>query len=121
MAIRTQTLKDPQWLALPRGVYQLLGHLKQTLSKPSLVEASRFVMKFFYNMGRAKGETMTSWVTRHAEALWEASQALRKVQRGYGGEGQGKAQKAKDQREYNYYQTLSEANSGPFRDDGKKA
>jgi hypothetical protein len=68
-------------------------------------------------MGRAKlkGETMTRWVTRHAEALWEASQALRKVQREYGGENQ----KAKDAWEYDYYQTPSEANSGPFRDDGK--
>ena len=75
VAIRTQTLKDPQWLAHPSG------YLEQTLSKPSLVEASRFVMKFFYNMERAKGETMTSWVARHAEALWEASQALRQVQR----------------------------------------
>ena len=119
VAIRTQTLKDPQWLAHPRGVYQLLGYLEQTLSKPSLVEASRFVMKFFYNMGRAKGETMTSWVTRHAEALWEASQALRKVQREYGGEGTGKTQKAKDAWEYDYYQAPSETNSGPFRDDGK--
>ena len=86
------------------------------MSKPSLVEASRFVMKFFY---RAKGETMTGWVTRHAEALWEASQALRKVQREYGGEGTGKTQRAKDAWEYDYYQAPSEAHSGPFRDDGK--
>ena len=28
---------------------------------------------------------MTEWVARHAEALWEASQAMRKVQKEYGG------------------------------------
>ena len=27
---------------------------------------------------------MTSWIARHAEALWEASQALRKVEKSLG-------------------------------------
>ena len=83
-AVRTMTLRDPQWVAHPRGVYTLLQHLEETVARPSLPEASRFVMKFFYNMQRRRSETMTSWITRHSEGLWEASQALRKVQKEYG-------------------------------------
>ena len=79
VAIRTQTNRDPQWLAHPRGTYELLEFLEAFLAKPTLLEASRFVMKFFYNLRRKRGETMTAWVARHAEALWEASQSLRKV------------------------------------------
>ena len=85
VAIRTMTTRDPQWLAHPRGTYVLLEFLEGFLAKPSLVEASRYVMKFFYNMRRRRGESMTAWSARHAEALWEASQALRKVQKEYGG------------------------------------
>ena len=84
IAIRTQTNQDPQWLAHPRGTYVLLEFLENYLAKPTLVEASRYVMKFFYNMKRRRGETMTAWAARHAEALWEASQALRKVQKEFG-------------------------------------
>ena len=84
IAITTQTNQDPQWLAHPRGTHVLLEFLENCLAKPTLVEASRYVMKFFYNMKRRRGETMTAWAARHAEALWEASQALRKVQKEFG-------------------------------------
>lgn len=40
---RTQTIRDPQWLSDPRGMYWLLEYLEQNLPKPSLVEASRHV------------------------------------------------------------------------------
>ena len=83
-AIRTRTTRDPQWLAHPRGTYQLLEFLEGVLAKPTLVESSRFIMKFFYNLRRRKGKTMTGWISRHSEALWEASQALRKVQKEFG-------------------------------------
>ena len=84
MAIRSQTNQDTQWLAHPRGAYVLLDFLETFLAKPTLVESSRFVMKFFYNLKRRRGESMTGWIARHAEALWEASQAMRKVQREFG-------------------------------------
>lgn len=93
VAVRTKTLRDPQWVSHPRGVYALLEHLEASVGRPSLPEASRHVMKFFYNLQRRKGETMTSWITRHADALWEASQALRKVQKEHGSQdskGKGK-------------------------------
>ena len=92
VAIRTQTNRDPQLLAHPRGTYMLLDFLESFLAKPTLVEASRYVMKFFYNLKRRRGETMTSWIARHSEALWEASQAMRKVQKEY--EGKSGSQRA---------------------------
>ena len=49
LAIRNMVTRDPQWLSHPRGVYTLLQHLEDVIAKPSLPEASRFVMKFFYN------------------------------------------------------------------------
>ena len=85
VAIRTRTTQDPQWLSHPRGTYQLLEFLEQFLAKPTLVESSRYIMKFFYNLRRRRGETMTEWVARHSEALWEASSAMRKVQKEFGG------------------------------------
>ena len=81
---RSQTLKNPQWLSHPRGVYQLLEFLEEQLAKPSLVDASRHVLKFFYNLNRSRGESMTEWIARHTEALWEASAALRRVQKEFG-------------------------------------
>ena len=89
--------------------------LEQIIAKPTLVEASRFVMKFFYGLKRKKMEGMTSWATRHAEALWEASQALRKVQREFG--------KTPGQAEWRNLGSAAShsghASRGPFGDDGR--
>ena len=92
LAIRNMVTRDPQWLSHPRGVYTLLQHLEDVIAKPSLPEASRFVMKFFYNFQRRRCESMTSWIARHAEALWEASQALRKVEKEFGGKNNSPGQ-----------------------------
>ena len=67
MAIRTMTLRDPQWISHP-----IEERLESVVSKPSLVGGSRYIIKFFYNLQRKKQETMTSWIARHSEALWEA-------------------------------------------------
>ena len=56
VAIRNRTTQDPQWLAHPRGAYTLLEFLESFLAKPTLVEASRFIMKFFYNLRRKKAK-----------------------------------------------------------------
>eukprot|EP00435_Cladocopium_sp_Y103_P015270 s2436_g3.t1 len=122
---RTQTLKDPQWLSHPRGVFQLLEFLESELGKPSLVEASRHVMKFFYNMSRQKGESMTEWIARHSEGLWEASAALRRVQREYGGEKlrslKPQTSSAASHGRQSWWDRGSQHSqySGPFRDDGR--
>lgn len=123
---RTKTLRDPQWLSPPRGVFQLLEHLESELGKPSLVDASRHVMKFFYNLSRQKGQTMTEWIAVHTESLWEASAALRRVQREYEGDNsyRNHAAPSKSQQSSVYqdnWERWSQTSQrrGPFRDDGR--
>lgn len=119
VAVRNKTLRNPQWLSHPRGVYVLLEHLEEVVARPSLVEASRFIMKFFYGLQRKKSETMTSWITRHSEALWKASQALRKVQKEYGHKVSEEAvsilKSMSSQRSQN---SRAQSDTGPFREDG---
>lgn len=120
---RAKTLQDPQWLSHPRGVYQLLEFLEAHLQKPSLVEASQHVIKFFYNLQRHRGESMTDWCARHAEALWEASSALRKVQKEYGNSTGNRVSREQSERsQWDWNSTSSNrgaTNTGPFRDDGR--
>ena len=83
--IRRKLSVDPQWLAHPRGAYVLIDFLEQAIEQPTLVQASQYIQKFFYQLRRKRGETMTQWVNRHAESLWEASRALKRVQNEYVG------------------------------------
>ena len=69
VAIRTKTTQDPQRLSHPRGTYQLLEFLEDFLAKPTLVESSRYIMKFFYNLRRKRGETMTERVARRRRSF----------------------------------------------------
>lgn len=78
--IRKRLAGDPQWLAHPRGGYDLLEHLERCIGQPSLLQASQHIQKFFYQLKRKRFESMTAWTNRHSEALWEASRALRLVQ-----------------------------------------
>ncbi|CAE7339695.1 unnamed protein product [Symbiodinium pilosum] len=78
--VRKKNLQNPQWLANPRGVYALLEHLEAAMERPSLVQASQLVSRFFFNLKRRRQESMTQWINRHSEALWEASRALKRVQ-----------------------------------------
>lgn len=77
--VRKRLAVDPQWLAQPRGAYDLLDHLEANLGQPTLLSASQYIHKFFYQLRRKKGETMVQWTNRHSEALWEASRALKRV------------------------------------------
>ena len=118
---RTVTLRNPQWLSNPRGVYQLLQFLEEHIARPSLIEASKQVVKLFYNLQRARGETMTEWISRHAEALWEASAALRRVQKEY--EGKKTVRTSVEPEAWQSWQSSAGGSerSGPFRDDGRLA
>ena len=78
--IRKRLAGDPQWLAHPRGAYDVLEHLERCIGQPSLLQASQHIQKFFYQLKRKRFESMTAWTNRHSEALWEASRALRLVQ-----------------------------------------
>ena len=82
--VRKRNLQDPQWLAKPRGVYALLEYLEKAIERPSLVQASQLISRFFFQMKRKRQESMTQWINRHSEALWEASRALKRVQKDYG-------------------------------------
>ena len=122
---RPETLKNPQWLSHPRGTYTLLEFLESHLSRPSLVDASRHVLKYFYNLGRQRGESMTEWISRHSESLWEASIALRRVQRDHEGH-MPRPGRHRESREQTWpSEAMSRASdhvtvrSGPFRDDGR--
>lgn len=81
--VRRKLSVDPQWLAHPRGAYVLLDFLEQAIEQPTLVQASQYIQRFFFQLKRKKGENMTEWVNRHAECLWEASRALKRVQNEY--------------------------------------
>lgn len=123
---RTKTLRDPQWLSHPRGVFQLLEFLESELGKPSLMDASKQIMKFFYSMSRQKGESMTEWTAKHTESLWEASAALRKVQREYDGVMSYRQHAPSSESQRSYYNhgrwdrgSQHSQRSGPFRDDGR--
>ena len=82
--VRKKNLQNPQWLANPQGVYALLEHLETAMERPSLVQASQLVSRFFFNLKRRRQESMTHWINRHSEALWEASRALKRVQEEFG-------------------------------------
>ena len=118
-SVRRMTTKNPEWVAHPRGVYQLLQHLEELVARPSLVDASRYVMKFFYGMSRRRGESMTSWISRHSEAMWEASQALRRAEREYGQRQDGPS--TRHTSEVGSMSGSVGRRSGPFRDDGRLA
>ena len=82
--VRKKLAQDPQWLAHPRGAYVLIEYLEQAIETPTLVQASNHIHKFFYQLRRRKGETMTEWINRHSESMWEASRALKRVQKEHG-------------------------------------
>lgn len=79
--IRRKLAADPQWLAHPRGAYTLIEFLEQAIEQPTLIQATHQIQKFFYQVKRKKGETMTEWVNRHAESA--AFRALKRVEDEY--------------------------------------
>ncbi len=82
--VRRKLAQDPQWLANPRGAYVLIDFLERAIESPTLVQASNYIHRFFYQLKRRRGETMTEWVNRHSESMWEASRALKRVQKEHG-------------------------------------
>ena len=55
------------------------------------------------NFQRKRCELMTSWIARHVEALWEASQALRKVEREFGGKNHSPGQHTRRRMSWGYW------------------
>ena len=119
--VRSKTLQDPQWLSHARGAYELLTFLEDALERPSLIDANNHVTAFFYNVERKKGESMTGWIARHSEKLWEASRAMQRVQREHGQGKKSSKLSSEAPRQWKEWESTSQrtSRSGPFREDGR--
>lgn len=84
VVIRKKLAQDPQWLSHPRGAYTLVDYFEKAIDRPTLVQAAQHIQKFFYQLRRRRGESMTQWTSRHSESLWEASRALMRVKKDHG-------------------------------------
>lgn len=62
----------------------MVDYLERAIDRPTLVQAAQHIQKFFYQLKRRRGETMTQWTGRHSESLWEASRALLRVKKDHG-------------------------------------
>ena len=72
------------WFSHPKGVEDLLDHLKATMKAPTLPDAGRHISRFFYGLKRRKGESMAAWLVRHDEALDDVRRTLSEAIREYG-------------------------------------
>ena len=77
--IRSKQSRTPCWLSHQEGVSTLIAFLEQNVRRPSLQEAAREVIKFFYKLRRRKGESMTLWYGRHEDTLWQATRTLHRL------------------------------------------
>ena len=71
--------KPPTWVSFNGGVTVFLQHLRQSLGKPQIPEATEFLNKYFRNSRRRMGESINDYITRKSETYWRACQALRRV------------------------------------------
>ena len=76
--------KPPGWISHDRGAQELLDYLKGQVQPPTLAEAGKTISRFFYQVKRRKGETMSAWIVRHDEALYEARRTLAEAIQEYG-------------------------------------
>ncbi|OLP95145.1 Retrovirus-related Pol polyprotein from transposon TNT 1-94 [Symbiodinium microadriaticum] len=71
--------KPATWVSFNGGVAVFLQHLRQSLGKPQIPEATEFLNKYFRNSKRRVGESVNDYITRKTETYWRACQALRRV------------------------------------------
>ncbi|CAE7481400.1 unnamed protein product [Symbiodinium necroappetens] len=71
--------KPATWVSFNGGVAVFLQHLRQSLGKPQIPEATEFLNKYFRNSKRRVGENVNDYITRKTETYWRACQALRRV------------------------------------------
>ena len=112
--------KVPGWVSDDRGAVQLLDFLKSKVQSPTLAEAGKMISKFFYQVRRRKGESMSAWTVRHDEALFEARRTLAEAIEEYGvGYSKVASQSGRTLTAQNLNSTARTEASGPFRDDGR--
>ena len=71
--------KPADWVSFNGGVQLFLQHLRQSLGRLRLPEATDFLNKYFRNGRRKYGESMNDYITRKMETYWRACQALQRV------------------------------------------
>ena len=76
--------RPSSWFSHPRGVNDLLNHLKATMKAPTLPDAGRYISKFFFGLKKRRGETMSAWFVRHDDALDDVWRTLSEAIREYG-------------------------------------
>ena len=72
--------RPADWLSYERGVRRLIEVLKEERGQPKIPEMSELLMKYFKGTRRQKGETMSDYVTRKAEAYTRAQQSMARFQ-----------------------------------------
>ena len=68
--------RPADWLSFDGGVRRLLEELRVGRGQPKVPEMSELLMKYFKGTKRTKGEGMSDYVTRKAEAYTRAQQSM---------------------------------------------
>ena len=68
--------RPADWLSYDGGVRRLLEELRVGRGQPKVPEMSELLMKYFKGTKRTKGEGMSDYVTRKAEAYTRAQQSM---------------------------------------------
>ena len=71
--------KPPTWVSFNGGVEVFLRHLRESLGKPQIPEATECLNKYFRGSKRRVGEGINDYITRKMETYWRACQALKRV------------------------------------------
>ena len=71
--------KPPTWVSFNGGVEVFLRHLRESLGKPQIPEATEYLNKYFRGSKRRVGEGINDYITRKMETYWRACQALKRV------------------------------------------
>ena len=79
-AKRVLTGRPPEWLSFEGGVRVLLSALREERGQPKVPELSALLMAYFKGTKRQKGESMSDYITRKAEAYTRAQQSMARYQ-----------------------------------------
>ena len=76
--------RSADWLSYDGGVRLLIEVLREERGQPKIPEMSELLMKYFKGTRRQRGETMSDYVTRKAEAYTRAQQSMARFQQSGG-------------------------------------
>eukprot|EP00435_Cladocopium_sp_Y103_P049558 s102_g15.t1 len=73
--------RPADWLSYDGGVRRLIEALRAERGQPKVPEMSELLMKYFKGTRRHRGESMSDYVTRKAEAYTRAQQSMARYQK----------------------------------------